>query len=167
MPRDLIASEVRDFSEEQEDVSAQPVWNINADSEKYLALSREMIMLKEQKDVLAKREATIKAELMDVLFRLGQPYGPNGQHRTIDFPEPIRGIARFVRQAKSTVTTDVVKAEAIARSRGIYTRIFPSTPTFSESAVMVALEQGKLTEVDVDEIFVRKTTYAFVPEKVK
>lgn len=166
MPRDLIASEVRDFDEEQ-NVSAEAVFEFPVDDEKYAAISREMIMLREQKAVIEKREAALKKELMEILERIGTPYGDSGQHRTIEFLEPIRGIARFVRQTKSTVTTDLFRAEAIARQKKIYNRLFKPVPTLDEGAVMVAREQGLLTDADVDEIFPRKVSYSFVVEKAK
>lgn len=166
MPRDLIASEVRDFEEEQ-DVSAETVFEFPLDDQRYLSLSREMVLLREQKAQIEKRESVLKKELMEILERVGTPYGDSGQHRTIEFVEPIHGIARFVRQAKSSVTTDLFRAEAIARQKKIYNRLFRPVPTLDEGAVMVAREQGLLTDADVDEIFPRKTTYSFVPEKAK
>ena len=136
-------------------------------SEDFLAQSREMILLREQKARLEAREAELKKDLMAVLEAVGEPYGPEGQHRSVTFPRPIRNIARFVRQTKSSTKVDLVKAEAIARSKGIYDRLFTMQPTLDQDAVMVALEQGLITDEELAEIFPKTTTYAFVVEKAK
>ena len=166
MPRHLIASEVRDFEEEQP-VAVQPLWDTQGDMDRYLSLAREMVVLREEKSIIENREKELKKELMSILERLGVPWGDDNQHLAIDFPEPIRGVARFVRQARSSVKVDTIRAEAIARSHRIYNRLFPPVPTLDEGAVMVAREQGLLTDAEIDEIVPRTVTYAFVPEKAK
>lgn len=168
MPRDLIPSEVMDFSEEQsmEHGSNQP--QISQETlEEYLTEAREMVLIREQKARVAKREAEVKKRLMAVLEEYGESYGGEGQHRTLDFPKSIRGIARFVRQRKVATTVDETKAEAIARRLGIYDRLFRPVMTLDESAVLVAVEQGLLTDADMAEIFPKKETYSFVAEKKK
>jgi len=162
VPRDLIPSEIRDFTEENR-VSTDVI----EVTEDYLKQSREMILLREQKARLEAREAELKKELLAVLEAMGEPYGPEGQHRTIAFPRPIRNIARFVRQTKSTTKVDLIKAEAIARSKGIHDRLFTMQPTLDQDAVMVAVEEGLITDEELADIFPRTTTYAFVVEKAK
>jgi hypothetical protein len=135
--------------------------------EAFLREAREMVLVREQKTRIANREAELKGVLMGVLRDYGDTSGTSGQHRQIMFPRPIRGIAGFVRQAKVVNEVDEVKAEAIARERGIYERLFKPVPTLDDSAVLVALAEGLLTESDVEAIFPKKTTYAFIAEKAK
>lgn len=164
MPRDLI-DDVRDFSGEQRDAAAPeaPL----AEREQFQQTAREMVLLREQKARLATREADLKKALMAYIERYGDPYGPSNQHRAITFDKPIRGIARFVRQSKITQMVDEVKAEAIARKLGIYDRLFRPVMTLDESAVLVALQEGILTDHDLDEIYPKKESNAFVVEKKK
>lgn len=158
-------SGIRDFSGEQ-DEAVVPDQRMTPDEfEEFLAKAREMILIREQKDRVAKREAELKPGLMEALSAYGLPSGESGQHRVIEFPQPIRKVLRFVRQAKVTTGVDEVAGEAIARERGIYDRLFKPVMTLDDSAVMVALEEGLLTDEDIKRIFPKKTIYAFVAEK--
>jgi len=138
-----------------------------AEQEAFHQQAREMVLLREQKARLAAREAELKKSVMAYIERYGDPYGPSNQHRSVSFDKPIRGIARFVRQSKVSQLVDEVKAEAIARKLGIYDRLFKPVMTLDESAVMVALQEGVLTDHDLDEIFPKRTIHAFVAEKKK
>lgn len=160
-------SGVRDFSTEQEAPIPTGQQMTEEQYENFLREAREMILVREQKARVAKRETELKGVLMDELAAYGSPYGTSGQHRTIEFPKPIRGIARLVRQSKVTTEVDETKAEAIARQRGIYDRLFKPVMQLDDAAVLVALEEGLLTEADIAEIFQKKTIYAFVAEKDK
>lgn len=165
MPRNPILSNIRDFTEEN--MSAQVVWDTDEAQEEYLKTSRELVILREQKKRLEEREGELKKVLMKVLEGSGEPYGPDGQHRTIAFPRAIRGISGFVRQTKVSTTVDSVKAEAIARHKGIYDRLFKPVPTLDQDAVMVALAEHLLTDDDLEEIFPKSVSYALVAEKAK
>lgn len=159
-------SGIRDFTEEQQTPTPSGHQEMtDEEAEEFLRTAREMVLVREQKVRTAKREAELKDVLMKTLAVYGDPYGEAGQHRTIKFPRPIRSIARFVRQTKVTTEVDETKAEAIARQRGIYERLFKPVMQLDDSAVLVALKEGLLTEVDVAEIFVKKTTYAFLADK--
>ncbi len=169
MPRDLIDSEVLDFSSEQ--TNGVPVVFDQAfdeqQQEQFLAQAREMILLREQKARLEKREGDLKKDIMNTLARAGEPYGPFGQHQIVRFPRAIRGIAGFVRQTKVTTGVDETRAEAIARQRGIYDRFFRMQPVLDDAAVMVALDEGLINDADLAEIFPKKTSHAFVVERAK
>lgn len=158
---------IRDFSTDQEPPVAVAQKMSDDQYEDFLRTAREMVLTREQKARTANREAELKSVLMDLLKDFGDPYGDEGQHRHLKFPRPIRGIAAFVRQKKISTEVDETKAEAIARQRGIYERLFKPVMTLDDSAVLVALEEGLLTDADIEVMFPKKTTYAFVAEKAK
>jgi len=158
---------VRDFTEDQQAEPAPHQQMSEEAYENFLRESREMILTREQKTRIANRESELKKVLMDALKVFGDPYGTSGQHQTIEFPKAIRGIVRFVRQSKTANEVDEEAAEAIARRQGIYDRLFKPVMTLDDAAVLVALREGILTEADVEEIFPKKTIYAFVAEKKK
>jgi hypothetical protein len=160
-------SGVRDFSAEQETPIQTGQQMTEEQAEEFFQKAREMVLVREQKARVVKRESELKNVLMEDIEVFGEPYGTSGQHRTIEFPKAIRGIIRFVRQAKVVTEVDEAKAEAIARQRDIYDRLFKPVMTLDDGAVMVALEEGLLTEKDVAEMFPKKTIYAFVAEKKK
>jgi hypothetical protein len=158
---------IRDFSEDQKDTPISHQVMTDEETEEFLRQAREMVLTQEQRVRTAKREAELKGVLMKTLEYFGDPSGDSGQHRYLKFPRPIRGIAGFIRQTKVGIEVDETKAEAIARQRGIYDRLFKPVMQLDDSAVLVALEEGLLTETDVEEIFKRKVTYAFIAEKAK
>lgn len=165
MPRNPDASQVRDFEDEQDDPTAEPISPLQMDT--YIAGSREMIVLKKNKAALEAREKELKEILMDLLDRLGRPYGSEGQHLAIDFPTQIRGFARFVRRVSVSQTVDEMTAEAIARQKGIYDQLFKPVMTLDEDACLVARKQGLLTDEELAAMFPKKRVYSLVPEKVK
>lgn len=167
MPRDLIGSEIRDFSTEQTGAQSVTQSMTDVQQEEFLRQSREMVLIREQKARVAKREGELKGVLMDVLAAFGEPYGEEGQHRYIKFPKPIRGIAGFIRQKKTLNEIDETKCESIARQRGLYDRLYKPVMTLDESAVMVAHDEGLLTDADIEAMFPKKEQYAFVAEKAK
>lgn len=142
-------------------------WDVSQDMEAFYEEAREMILLKEQKTNLERVEARLKKSLMETLRMRGKPYGPENQHLAIEFPEPIRGIARFVRQSKSSTSVDETEAEAIARSKGIYDRLFKPVMALDQDAVLVAVREGLISDEELALIFPRKEINAFVPEKEK
>ena len=131
----------------------------------YIEEARDYILIREQKSQLEKTESALKKHLMGILEKYGSSYGPEGQHLTIQFPEPIRGYIRMVRQARISTSVDEVEAEAIARRAGIYDQLFKPVMALDESAVMVAVKQGLITDADLAKIFPKKIVHAFVPEK--
>jgi glycyl-tRNA synthetase beta subunit len=166
MPRDLINSEVRDFTEEQLSDTQERELS-PAELSRYVDQSREYIVLKENKTALEKREAVLKKSLMELLAKFGQPTGSEGQHRTIEFPSPIRGVVAMVRQQRTAIHVDDAAAEAIARKHGLYDRLFKPVMTLDQDAVMVAVEEGRLTDEELERIFPKKVVHSFVMEKKK
>jgi hypothetical protein len=131
--------------------------------EDFDANAREMILLKEQKSRLEKREAELKKSLMAVIAEYGEEYG--GDHLTIRFAQPIRGYTGFVRQTRVSNGIDETAAEWIARSEGIYDRLFKPVMCLDEDALHLAIKEGVLKPEQVDSIIVRKVTHAFVMDK--
>jgi uncharacterized protein YicC (UPF0701 family) len=165
MPRNPDATQVRDFEQEQDDPTQEPISELQMDT--YVAGAREMIVLKKNKAALEAREKELKEVLMEMLDRLGRPYGSDGQHLTIDFPTQIRGFARFVRRVSVSQTVDEMTAEAIARDHGLYDRLFKPVMQLDEDAVLVARQQGLLTDEELERMFPKKRVYSLVPEKAK
>jgi uncharacterized protein YicC (UPF0701 family) len=165
--RDLIDSGVRDFSEEQQLGASQFDQISPSEFDKYVDASREYITLKENKKALEKREGVLKKTLMEMLERYGEPVGSEGQHLSLRFVAPIRGIAAMVRQSRTSVSVDEAAAEALARRHDIYDRLFKPVMTLDQDAVMVAVEEGLLTDEELERIFPKKVVHSVVMEKEK
>lgn len=128
---------------------------------------REYILLKEQQSRLAKREKELKAEIMEFLEQYGDPYGEEGQNRAMTLPSAIRGVTAVVRQRRVSTLVDETAAEAVARAHNLYERLFRPVMALDEGAVVVALEEGLLTDNDVERVFPKKVVHALVLEKGK
>lgn len=166
MPRNMTTTNVRDFTADQDQPTIAPPLSPE-DLDAYVKASREMLTLKRNKTALLAREKELNGVLSGFIVAHGEPTGSEGQHRAIRFPSPIRGFAGFIRQAKVSTGTNVVQAEAIARRKGLYERLFKPVPTLDESEVMVARAEGLLTDDELAEMFPRSTVHSLVPEKAK
>lgn len=165
MPRDLIPSEVRDFSGEQivDDLRSQTMTDSQRDE--FERTARDFILTREQRMKMEKAEKPLKERLTTMLAEFGDQYGSDNQHRAIELLAPVRGIKRVVRQVKSVVKPDVQAAEALARQRGLYDRWFVMRPVLDEDAVMVSLLEGLVTDDEVAAIFPKHYTYAITVDK--
>ena len=162
MARDLVGSEIRDFSEETDEMTTDLPDDVAAE---FYETARTFLTYRRQRDEMTKLMDKEKPELMGTLEQFGDEDGKG--HRAIPLDPPIHGIGRMVRQRKVSRSQDAAKAEAIARVAGIYDRLFKPVMALDEDAVMVALAEGLLTEAQVEEMFPQRITYALTPEKAK
>ena len=168
MPRDLVSSEVQDFSEDTDSMTTRdPVQDPVPDdvaltfyeaTQRYLAARR-------QRDDMGKLMDKEKPTISGILDKYGER-DANG-HATLDIDPPVHGIDGMTWQRKVAHLQDEAKAEAIARALGLYDRLFKAVMVLDEDAVMVALEQGLLTEAQVEQMFPQKVTHALMPRKAK
>jgi hypothetical protein len=127
--------------------------------------ARTYLTYRRQRDDMTRLMDREKKPLMDVLASFGTE--DDKGHRRIKLDEPIHGIDAIVRQRKVAHSVDETEAEAIARAKGLYDRLFKSVMALDEDAVMVALREGLLSEQEVDRMFPKKESFALVPEKAK
>ncbi|MFE2539075.1 hypothetical protein [Actinacidiphila glaucinigra] len=85
----------------------------------------------------------------------------------LDLPFPIPAgdgeYVRIKRERRVSITADEEAAERITKAKGeaMYRRAFPPVPTLDADELFVMLQEGVLTEAEMDEILVQKETYAF------
>lgn len=127
--------------------------------------ARRYLNFRRQRDEMTKLMDAEKKPVMEILEQYGEEDAKGHKHLPVD--PPVHGIVGMTRQRKVTHTTDEVKAEAIARALGLYERLFKPAMVLDEDAVMVAREQGLLTDQQVDQMFPQKVSYALMPEKAK
>ncbi|MFI9271847.1 hypothetical protein ACIGXM_14170 [Kitasatospora sp. NPDC052896] len=116
-----------------------------------------------------KREAEkISAErdrLRDTITRavIERGYHDHKGSQYLDLPMEIEGLTRIKRERRVAVTADAEIAEEITRSKGeaVYARAFPSVPTLDTEELYVLLQEGVLSETELDSIFVKRESYAF------
>lgn len=69
------------------------------------------------------------------------------------------------RERRVSQSLDMDAAIVILTQKGLAERCIKPVPTIAEDEVMAALYEGKLTEEDVDTMFPKKVTWAFITSK--
>lgn len=124
---------------------------------------REYVFLKKKIDDLAKEQNTIKAKLSDVVDTEGE--SDDKGHLWYRLPEEVEGYVSLKRERRVTSGLDLEEAERILKDKGLDTRCFRMQPVLDEDAVMACLYEGLLTEEEIDTMFPKKITWAFIPSK--
>lgn len=124
---------------------------------------RNFVSLKSRIDSLSKEQNKIKEELTEYVMENGQE--DDRGHIRVDLPEEVDGYTAIQRQRRVSQGLDMDAAILILTKKGLAERCIKSIPTVAEDEVMAALYEGKLTEQDIDAMFPKKITWAFVPTK--
>jgi hypothetical protein len=144
MPRIIDSGNSRSF----DDVSAQ---------------FSEFVLLKTQIDELTKRQNALKAELSSLVESSGEE--DDKGHLWYELPHPIEGYTAMQRQKRISQKLDADAAEELLRTKNLYNRCFQLLPVLDEDEVMACLYEGLLTEDEIDAMFPKSITWAFVPSK--
>jgi hypothetical protein len=129
--------------------------NVKTDLRQYLAL-------KDNLDLLNKRQSEIKSRL---ILAVDSAEADDRGHRTLVVNDQDAGDVKLVRQRRVSKTLDMAVAEDVLTRKGIKDTCIKLVPTLDESAIMSAFYEGYLTEEDIDSMFPAKVTYAFLVEE--
>lgn len=123
----------------------------------------DFITLKRRIDDMTKESSAIKAELSDLVDTEGEP-DENG-HLWLRLPHEVDGYTSLQRQRRVSQSLDQETAEELLKKKGLYDRCFVMEPVLKEDEVMACLYEGLLTEEEIDEMFPKKVSWAFIPSK--
>ena len=124
---------------------------------------KRYLNLRRQVDDLTKEQTAIKTELSAFVDEFGE-YTAKG-HRVFELPEEIDGYVSIQRQRKISQRLDSEAAERILKEKGLTNRCYQLLPVLDEDAVMSCLYEGLLTEEEIDTMFPKTETWAFIPLK--
>lgn len=124
---------------------------------------RDFISFKTRIDSLTKQQNKLKEELSEYVIENGQE--DDRGHIRVELPEEVDGYTSIQRQRRVSMGLDMDAAILILTKKGLAERCIKSVPTIAEDEVMAALYEGKLTEQDIDTMFPKKITWAFLPTK--
>lgn len=124
---------------------------------------RDFISFKTRIDSLTKEQNALKEELNQYVIENGVE--DDRGHINFELPEEVEGFRRLQRQRKVSLGLDIDAAILILTKKGLADRCIKSIPTVAEDEVMAALYEGKLTEEDIDTMFPKRVTWAFIPKK--
>lgn len=128
-----------------------------------LSKVQQFVTLKRRIDDLTKEQTELKAFLSDLVDKEGEP--DDKGHLWYSLDQEVDGYRSLQRQRKVSQSLDMAEATRILKEKGLDSRCFVMQPVLDEDAVMSCLYEGLLTEEDVDTMFPKKVTWAFIPSK--
>jgi len=126
------------------------------------SMFHEYVHLKKNIDDLSKRQDEIKKELMSFVDANGLE--DDKGHKWYDM-QSYGGYAGMQKQRRVSQSLDETAAHDILREKGLSARCFELKPVLNQDEVMACLSEGLLTEDDIDTMFPKKITNAFVLTK--
>jgi hypothetical protein len=128
-----------------------------------LGTVKQYVNLKRRIDDLTKEQSVLKTELSDIVDKQGET--DDKGHIWLPLPEEVDGVVSLKRERRVSQSLDMDAAILILTQKGLAERCIKPIPTVAEDEVMAALYEGKLTEEDVDTMFPKKITWAFITSK--
>lgn len=121
----------------------------------------EFALVQDQIKTLETRLKGLKKDLSGAVEENGEP--DEKGHIWLQFPQPINGIKALQRQRRVGQSLDEQRAGEILAERNLVEKCYKLVPVLDDEAVMAALYEGELSEADVDAMYVKSVSYAFVP----
>jgi len=128
-----------------------------------VAKFREFISYKRRIDDLTKSQNDLKSELNEYVEEHGEE--DDKGHLWVTLPEEVDGYVGMQRQRRVSQSLDMDTAIVLLTKKGLAQQCIKSIPTIDEDEVMACLYDGKLTEAEVDAMYPKKITWAFIPSK--
>ena len=130
----------------------------------YMPQVSEFISLRSRIDDMSKQRDSIKTELSELVDTIGEP--DEKGNLWLRLPHEVDGFASLQRQRKVSQSLDEDAATALLKEKGLFERCFVMMPVLKEDEVMACLYEGLITEEEVDKMFPKKVSYAFLTSKV-
>jgi len=119
--------------------------------------------LKAQIDDLSKLHSEIKSQLTEAIDEYGETDGRG--HVVLELEVEVNGIRSISKQRRVSTSIDTDAAESILTKKELYEKCVRMEPMLDEDAIMAAYYKGELTEEDIDTMFPKKVSYAFLMNK--
>ena len=123
---------------------------------------RQYLALKDQLDLLTKRQTEIKQRLIDAVDAVE---ADDRGHRVLSVEDETVGEVTLTRQRRVSKSLNMDVAEEILTKKGIKDTCIKMVPVIDEGAIMAAFYENYLTEEDIDLMFPSKISYAFLLDK--
>jgi hypothetical protein len=128
-----------------------------------LSKVRQFIAIKRQLDDLTKEQTQIKTFLSNLVDTEGEE--DDKGHLWYPLEQEVDGYRSLQRQRKISQSLDEEEASRILAEKGLKDRCYAMMPVLKEDEVMACLYEGLLTEEEIDAMFPKKITWAFIPSK--
>ena len=124
---------------------------------------RKYVSLRGRIEDLTKEQSVLKIELAEIVDNEGTP--DEKGHIWYSLPEEVDGYRSLQRQRKVSQKLDEDTARTILKQKGLTDRCYKLVPVLDESEVMACLYEDLLSEEEVDSVFPKSVSYAFIPSK--
>jgi hypothetical protein len=124
---------------------------------------RKYVNLRSRIEDLSKEQSSLKTELSTLVDNEGTP--DEKGHLWYSLPEEVDGYISLQRQRRVTQKLDEEEASRTLTAKGLSERCYKMVPVLDESEVMACLYEGLLTEEEIDAMFPKSVSYAFIPSK--
>ena len=124
---------------------------------------RKYVNLRSRIEDLTKEQSSLKTELSTLVDNEGTP--DEKGHLWYSLPEEVDGYISLQRQRRVTQKLDEEEASRTLTAKGLSERCYKMVPVLDESEVMACLYEGLLTEEEIDAMFPKSVSYAFIPSK--
>lgn len=137
--------------------------NLPSEGNPIVSKVRKYVALRGRIEDLTKEQSSLKTELSALVDSEGTP--DEKGHLWYSLPEEVDGYISLQRQRRVTQKLDENEASHILISKGLTERCYKMVPVLDESEVMACLYEGLLTEEEIDSMFPKSVSYAFIPSK--
>ena len=128
-----------------------------------LSKVRQFVTIKRQIDDLTKEQSVLKTFLSNLVDTEGEE--DDKGHLWYPLEQEVDGYRSLQRQRKISQSLDEETATRILAEKGLAERCYTWMPILKEDEVMACLYEGLLTEAEIDAMFPKKITWAFIPSK--
>lgn len=132
-----------------------------------VGLFAEHIVLKREGSVIVARAEALKKKIKDWFEETDEAYENEQGSKFFDFPQTVSdGKVEYKgMELRRSVSPRFLedKAEAILKRKGVYAEAL--TPVIDQDKVYRLVQEGKITEKDLDKMFEDKETFSFWPVK--
>jgi hypothetical protein len=118
-------------------------------------LAQQYMAVKAEADFITERQNDLKARLKDAVEKLGEITAKG--HKYLEF-----GDIKLTNQRKESTPLDVDAATEILNKHGIYDQCVETVERLDQNAILVAYQKDLLTAEELELMFPKKVSYAFL-----
>lgn len=144
---------------------------VELDWDKIRTDMRQLAIVENNVTFLGKRKTELRNRLLELTRIVGVP--DENEHKWLRFPEPIEGYTGLKIEQRVSTPLDEEAAERVLKSIVVdkdgpvtlWDECIEYVPSLDEDAVMAAHYKGLISAEQIDEMYPKRVTEAFVPQK--
>jgi len=136
---------------------------VDLDVRALVLATREYLGLAKHIKDLSARQGEIKKKLSDAVEKSGEP--DDRGHIWLRLPEEVEGVVALQKQRRVSQVLDEDKATEILTKANLLDECSQMVRVIDQEAVMASHYNGLLSEEQVDAMYPKKVTYAFLTAK--